>query len=59
MFDSVTTPYDADAITAHGTAVDKHMVLLDEPIKKLGVYDVRVKLHPDVEATAKVWVVEE
>ena len=59
MFGSVTPADIATVITAHGFDVDKHKILLDEPIKKLGVYDVRVKLHADVDATIKVWVVEE
>ncbi len=39
--------------------IDKYEILLDEPIKELGVYDIKIKLHPEVEATIKVWVVEE
>ena len=32
--------------------------MLDEAIKQLGVYTVPVKLHAEVEVTAKVWVVK-
>jgi len=38
--------------------VDKAQVLLNEPIKETGTFDVTVKLHPDVAPTIKVWVVE-
>lgn len=38
--------------------VDKAQVLLSEPIKETGTFDVTVKLHPEVESTIKVWVVE-
>ena len=34
-------------------------VLLAEPIKALGIYTVPVKLHPEVDAEVKVWVVRE
>ena len=34
-------------------------VLLDEPIKQLGVYTIDVKLHREVSAPVKVWVVKE
>jgi len=33
--------------------------LLEEPIKSLGIYSVPIKLHPEVEAKIKVWVVKE
>lgn len=59
MFGSVTGADIASAMASHGFTVDKHSIMLEEPIKKLGVYDVIVKLHADVNATVKVWVVEE
>ena len=59
MFGSVTAGHIADVLKSQGTIIDKHDLLLDAPIKDLGVYDVKVKLHPEVEATVKVWVVEE
>lgn len=37
---------------------DVKQVILDEPIKSTGVYDVTVKLHPEVSAKMKVWVVK-
>jgi large subunit ribosomal protein L9 len=39
-------------------AIDKRDILLDEPIRQLGVFDVEVGLHPEVTATIKVWVVK-
>ena len=38
--------------------IDKSAVILDEPIKALGVFHVPVRLHADVEAKVKVWVVK-
>ena len=59
LFGSVTTADIAAAIKAQGFDVDKHAILLDNPLKSLGVFDVPVRLHPDVTATVKVWIVEE
>lgn len=59
MFGSVTTANIVDVLKSQGVEVDKHSLLLETPIKELGVYDVKVKLHPEVQATVKVWVVEE
>jgi len=38
--------------------IDKNHILLDEPIKKLGVYDVSIKLNPETVTQIKVWVVK-
>jgi large subunit ribosomal protein L9 len=57
IFGSVTAQDIADALKNEGFAVDRRMVLLDNPLKSLGVYEVAVKLHRDVNANVKVWVV--
>jgi large subunit ribosomal protein L9 len=59
LFGSVTAAMVAEALAAQGFAVDKHAVLLEEPLRELGVFEVKVRLHHEVEATVKVWVVEE
>ena len=59
MFGSVTSADLVEILKKHGLEVDRHQILLDAPLKELGVYEVKVRLHPDVEATMKVWVVEE
>jgi len=58
MFGAVTTEDIAEAIKVEGFEVDKRKIELAEPIKALGAYDVTVKLHPEVAATVKVWVVK-
>jgi large subunit ribosomal protein L9 len=45
-------------LSAEGITIDKDALIIDEPIKKLGVYTVKVRLHPDVEAAFRVWVVK-
>jgi large subunit ribosomal protein L9 len=57
MFGSVTTQEIADFLKREGFNVSRPAVELDEPIKQLGVYNVPVQLHPEVEATLKLWVV--
>ncbi len=52
LYGSVSTRDIADAVTAGGFAIDRRQVLLDRPIKALGLHDIRVALHPEV--TVKV-----
>jgi large subunit ribosomal protein L9 len=59
LFGSVTSQNIADNLEAQGYPIDKRKVLLEEPIKSLGIYSIPIKLHPDVEAKVKVWVVKE
>ena len=59
MFGSVTSQNIAEALATQGYEVDKRKILLEDPIKSLGIYSVPIKLHSDVEATVKVWVVKE
>jgi large subunit ribosomal protein L9 len=49
LYGSVSTRDIADAVTAGGFTLDRVQVLLDRPIKNLGLHDVRVSLHPEVE----------
>ncbi len=58
LFGSVTSQDIANALEEKGFKLDKRKILLDEPIKALGIYSVPIKLHPDVEAKVKVWVVK-
>ncbi|MFH1074858.1 MAG: 50S ribosomal protein L9 [Candidatus Firestonebacteria bacterium] len=58
MFGAVTTEDIAEAIKSEGFEVDKRKIELPEPIKALGAYDVSIKLHPEVAAIVKVWVVK-
>lgn len=59
LFGSVTSQNIADNLTEQGFPVDKRKIVLDEPIKALGIYSVPIKIHPEVDATIKVWVVKE
>lgn len=58
LFGVVTNHDIAKAYEQEGLIVDKRLVELKEPIKELGVFYVPIKLHPEVIAEAKVWVVK-
>jgi large subunit ribosomal protein L9 len=59
LFGSVTARDIAEALEHEGVEFNHKMIQLEEAIKQLGVYTVPVKLHSQVEVTAKVWVVKE
>jgi len=56
LFGSVTATDIADRLRDAGYDFDKRKVVLDEPIKRLGLYTVHVRVHPQVEAKIKVLV---
>ena len=58
-FGSVSTKEIAEAAKKqYGKDIDKKKIVLDEPIRALGTYEVKIKLHPKVTATLKVHVAE-
>jgi len=59
LFGAVTVSDIADAFKEKGFDIGKHDILLVEPIKEIGAFTVNVRLHPEVTAEAKLWVVEE
>lgn len=56
LFGSVTNMELAETLKKNGLEIDRRQILLADPIKHLGEYDVPVKLHPEVTATLKVVV---
>jgi large subunit ribosomal protein L9 len=58
VFGAVTSGDIAELLQKQGYDIDKKKIVLDEPLKALGVYTIPVKLHKDVEARVKVWVVK-
>src|SRR6516165_3835956 len=48
LFGSVNARDLADAVTAAGFTIDRRQVILDRPIKTLGLHPIRVALHPEV-----------
>lgn len=58
MYGSVTSKDIEEAYAAQGLKIDRRKIELAEPIKTLGLSDVKVKLHPQVEANLAVEVVK-
>lgn len=59
LFGAITADMISKALDGEGISIDKKDLILDEPIKKLGVYQVGVKVHPEVRTTLRVWIVKE
>lgn len=59
LYGSVTVSDIAEAFKTGGFEIAKASILLDSPIKALGVHAARVRVHPEVIANVKVWVVKE
>lgn len=54
LYGSVASRDLADALTEDGAKISRNQIVLDRPIKALGVHEVRVALHPEVAVTIKV-----
>ena len=48
----------ASALKEEGYEIDKDKVKVEEPIKRLGIYKVKIEVHPEVMAEVKLWVVK-
>ena len=57
LYGSVTQAMIAEALVKAGYQVDAAGVVLENPIKELGIYDVPLKLHGDIESKVKLYVV--
>ena len=58
LYGSVTARDIAAQFVAEDIEVEPKAIVLPEPIKELGIYMVNIRLHPEVECEAKVWVVK-
>jgi large subunit ribosomal protein L9 len=57
LFGTVTSPMIAQELELRGFNIDRRNIIIEEPIKTLGIFDVKVKLHTEIMATLKVWVI--
>ncbi len=57
-YGAITNADIAALLHEAGHKIDKHAIILEEPIKAPGVYDIPIKLGPEVTATVKLWVTE-
>ncbi len=58
LFGSVTTQDIHKALLEKDLDIDRHIILLDEPIKALGVYDIPIKVSDDLKPKIKVYVIK-
>lgn len=59
LYGSVTGQMIANELESRGFKIDRRNIIIDDPIKSLGVFDIKVKLHSEVMASVKVWVISE
>jgi large subunit ribosomal protein L9 len=59
LYGSVTSGDVAEFLKGKGIEIDKRKVLLDEPIKQLGEHEIKIRLHPEVQAALKLLVTKE
>jgi large subunit ribosomal protein L9 len=59
LYGSVTSGDIGEFLKTKGIEIDKRKVQLEEPIKKLGDHEIKIKLHPEVVATLKLLVSKE
>jgi len=59
MFGSVTAAQVLEKLAEEGVKLERNQIKLDAPLHELGVFDVVINLHPEVQTTLKVWIVEE
>ncbi|OPZ31668.1 MAG: 50S ribosomal protein L9 [Lentisphaerae bacterium ADurb.BinA184] len=57
LYGSVGAQQVVDALKEIGIEIERHAVQLAEPIKETGVFNLDIKLHDDVQAVLKLWVV--
>ena len=58
LFGSVTSQDIHKVLMEKGVEVDRHAILLEEPIKALGIYDVPVKITKGLSQEVKVYVIQ-
>ena len=58
IFGSVTTQKIAELLDEKGFKIDKHNIIIKTPIKNLGVFNIPIRLHTDIIAEVKLWVVK-
>jgi large subunit ribosomal protein L9 len=58
LYGSVSGQDIAEALREEGFDIDKERIILEQAIKSLGIYEIPIKLHPEIIATVKVWIVK-
>ena len=56
LYGSVTDADIAQALEVEGFSVDKKAIILETPITELGIFEVTITIHPEVNTKVRVWV---
>jgi large subunit ribosomal protein L9 len=59
LFGSVTSMDICEFLKENGIEIDRKKIMIEEPIKNIGIFTIPIKLHPEVTAQLKVWVAQE
>lgn len=59
LFGSITAADISEKLAEQGIEIDRKQIMMDEPLKALGVFSVPVRLHAEVRPEVKVWVIKE
>ena len=59
LYGSVTPAMVSEALVKKGMDIPEKSIVIEEPIKELGIYEIKAHLAPEIEAVTKLWVVEE
>ncbi len=57
LFGSVTNRDIAEALAAEGVEIDRRLIQLEDAIRRIGLYTVPVRVHREVEASVRVYVI--
>ncbi len=58
LFGAVTAQDIAETLKQEGIIVEKKNIIINQPIHRLGIYNVEIKLHPEITQELKVWVIK-
>ena len=58
VFGAVTSLEIAQQLKDKGYEIDKRQIMLEEPIKSLGVFEILIKLHSEITTSVKLWVIK-
>jgi len=56
LYGSVTDAEIAEALEVEGFSIDKKAIVLEKPIDELGIFEIGVKIHPEITTKIRLWV---
>lgn len=56
LYGAVSEPDIVKALEAEGFHIEKRQIIIEKPIEELGIFEIGIKLHPEVTAKIRLWV---